>query len=332
MTISEFFSKAKNKGLIDFENLLTLSIPLISTIFVFCLCIYKEVFSAGFFSSLEPFLALFPKSLLSPTTIIAVFGPTILSLNYRLFKSHTLDISKKQNPNYSTIHTVGSNRYIAALFDHSHQLSVLIIAWGAFTFQIFIAPLNSIISVANAINLGSCKLGEICKDTCLVNFRYGDAVNLVVSETQTDLFSLSITLLAVGFVTWTFIRLISGQLSTNNVVELYEKDENENYSYPTIASRVTLYRFILVAFSYLYFVWSDYYLSISVKNTLLQKCSLSYFNNIKLNNETSEFLQIPINSSNSIYFVLFFILLCLTGLVAWHYISYIKFVINKDKE
>lgn len=327
--LRKFFLHSIRQKLIDFANVFTFIILFLVSILVIFICFQKDVFSGDFGDNIFHYFSLLPYSLFTSTSVIAILGPTILSLNYRLFKGYTSHQSKNhQNNNYAQIHEPSLSRFIDAQFDHSHQLSALILAWGAFSYQFLITPIVSLINLANNLSIKACQSGYGCNDTCLINYSYGDAIDQLVNIIKYEPLSLAIITLAIGFIIWIFVRLISGQLSTTEIVVLYERETNETFSSPPIASRITLYRYILVMFSFLYYVWSKNYLLALSRDELIRKCDFGPMQSKSIINSLNESLNLTLTSNDEIYFILFIILFLLTILVSSHFIANFKYILK----
>ena len=149
-TLRRFYSHIQKKKLFDFQNIATLLVPFLLSFVFLSLCFSEGVFYLDFKDDIFPFISLLPRTFLTPAALIAIAGPTILALNYRLFKGHTADLDKNRNT-YSRIYKSPWRPYLDAQFDHSHQLSALIIAWGAFAYEIIADPLERLTKVANTI-------------------------------------------------------------------------------------------------------------------------------------------------------------------------------------
>lgn len=315
----------KHKQL-DFQNVFTFIVPNVVCLFLLFECVRLNFFSVDFLANAKVVLQLFPTSLVTPTIAIAVLGPSILSLNYNLFKANVYETSKEFKNFYTGIYLSREGRFIDAQLDHTHQLNSLVIAWGAFAYEIITLPQRSLASFELAKlkieNLSPC-LEQGFKNCTKEPFY--EALNLI----ETDFVSLVIITIALGFISWMLIRLISGQLSGIDVVDLYLKDKNKKYTNPPISSRITLYRYVLVFFSFLYLVWVKYYLLIKAKvkldkygcNDALYKSNVS---------DIISDLGIPnLNSGYKyIIFVAFAFFLFLSIIIGSHYLANFRYNIK----
>jgi hypothetical protein len=275
------------------------------------------------------YFALFLKSLLTFTSILAIFGPSILSLNYNLFIGHVGDFRLEKTNLYSGLFRTKWIEIIDTQFGHSFDLNALIIVWGAFAYQILSNPIYNIhfllykIKVFYSLNSGLQSI-----DNCWINKfpTYGDSINECINFISTDPLSIVVITLAIGFVIWIFRRLISGELSQSKTVELYEKYESNGQlknKYFLLSSRITLYRYMFVLFSFLYLAWSEYYIQFNVsKNNISQEDAEKY-----LNTALSSF-GIP-NNPNYIIFILYLILFFFTIIIGHHYLSLFGYEITK---
>jgi hypothetical protein len=246
-------------------------------------------------------------------------GPTILALNYRLFKGHVADLNA-DNSSYAGLYRSKFRPYLDAQFDHTHQLNALIIAWGAFAFEIINAPLERLTKLADTIQIIVNQDHISCQNVCLNStvYKYGDAVNDFIDLASHNLISLLIVSLAFGFVIWAFVRLISGELSTPDIMKLYEKKNQTSFSLPPFASRITLYRYIFVSFTFLYLTWTRCYLTFRARGFFIEKCNFNTSDKEIINKETDRILGLPGHDA-TIYLIILIVILLITIFIMAYY-------------
>jgi hypothetical protein len=273
------------------------------------------------------YLHLFFKSFLTPTSFIAIFGPVILALNYRLYIGQVTYFSDNEGLALRRTHW---RDFIDAQFDHTHELNALIIAWIAFAYQIASNPLFSILKVNSILKthilqklVVDTQISKqyVCNDWLNGDSDIGESLNQCVNNTSHDLLSLIIVTLALGFLVWMLRRLLLGDLSEFKIIKIYEtyvKDDRRIRMYPPLASRITLYRYTLVLFSFLYLAWSEYYITSNVANGIIGKYTIiNLYDAVAL-------LNIP-QDPNYIWIVLLLICLSLTVIIYGHYFAYFKY-------
>jgi|GEM_PF-3602060 len=321
-SFKRFVYHIKRAKLVDFENAVTYLVPFLAATLFFLLCITK-LMNVDFRKNLFPYISLFPKSLFTPTTIIAIFGPTILALNYRLFNSQFVN-SQSSSFRFPAL-SISQSKFIDARFDHTHQLNALIIAWGAFGYQILMSPLESLLKLTSSVDIISHHRNTTCSDVCLLHSEYtfGRALDQAIYWVQNDLISIVIVTLAIGFVVWTSIRLISGQLSKPEIVALYEKDLSNSFSHPPITSRITLYRYIFVFFSFLYLSWSDCYLKFKQRDIILSQCNFA--DSDTLGTVVNKMHNIPSDTDSGILLLLLLFFSFLTISIGLHFLANFKY-------
>ena len=138
--------------------------------------------------------------------------------------------------------------------------------------------------------------------------------------------SLVIVSLAFGFVIWASIRLISGELSTSNIVGLYEREKGKELSPPPFASRITLYRVIFVLFSFLYLTWSNCYLTFEAKRLIIGDCHFGDSKNA-VQTAIDSALGLP-KQSGGIYLITFIIVFLISMFVVLYYFSELKYLMR----
>lgn len=275
------------------------------------------------------YVYLFLKSLFTPTTLIAILGPTILALNYNLFVGHIGERRINSSNPYSEMYRTRWSEFIDTQFAHTFELNALIIAWGAFAYQIISNPLTAIEKLIMHIKLYYLQNNIVCNEIgWLEKFpNLSEFSNECMKFIRNELLSVIVISLAIGFVIWIFRRLISGQLSRIREVELYERywiNNRLERRYPSLANRITLYRIILVLFSYLYLAWSEYYITYNIAQNILVRCSAG---SIELLKRITKLSEIPKNPE-VIIFILLIVLFIITIIIGLHFIAVFKYELS----
>ncbi len=288
------------------------------SVYFFFECINKSIFQDLFDDSnkIIPYLTLLLKYIITPTWLIALFGPIILASNYKVSKD-----------SYHKMHQSEWGSFIDTRFYHTFDLNALIIGWITFAFQILTNPIFSIQRLNPSIKFYYLQKG-ITSNFDSSYDGLGESVGQCFQFITHDLLSILFILLAIGFTIWILIRLLTGQLSETRVIELYEgeeKDGRRERKYPLLSSRITLYRYIIALFSFLYLAWAEYYITFNIVKEIDKNCSP--INSLP---ELLQKLSIPENNE-FIKLVLFLVFFILTIIVCWHYFVYFKSILLRKK-